>query len=259
MRKTSSDTNVDRRLVTNVLLSFLNTARGDNKRFEMLSLLSTILSWDDREREKAGLQRDAKKSGSAGSNAKKGAAAPTSSSSKSGAQQPEGRSAEEQAAMNEAGPPVTPVTQMLTLAELLKPVCRIPAEGGFAGAASALPIREHVARTTLTTAHTVLFATRRVLLQLVYRIVITATDRPQHAARRDGQPCRQHAEPPALVLHGSQVKWSRTAKRTRQSGTIQIAASRRRSHSATRTCGHRSVARVYKGSYEWSVQHSSLR
>ena len=57
LRRSSSDTNVDRRLVTNVLLSFLTTPRADSKRFEMLSLLATILSWSDDEREKAGLQR----------------------------------------------------------------------------------------------------------------------------------------------------------------------------------------------------------
>ena len=57
LRRSSSETNVDRQLVTNVLLSFLLTARADPKRFEMLSLLATILSWSDTEREKAGLQR----------------------------------------------------------------------------------------------------------------------------------------------------------------------------------------------------------
>ena len=57
LRRNSSETNVDRRLVTNVLLSFLTTPRADAKRFEMLSLLATILSWTDPEREKAGLQR----------------------------------------------------------------------------------------------------------------------------------------------------------------------------------------------------------
>ncbi|KAJ8518820.1 hypothetical protein ONZ45_g4144 [Pleurotus djamor] len=57
LRRNSSESNVDRRLVTNVLLSFLATPRGDNKRFEMLGLLATILSWSDAEREKAGLQR----------------------------------------------------------------------------------------------------------------------------------------------------------------------------------------------------------
>ncbi|EMD35415.1 hypothetical protein CERSUDRAFT_157152 [Gelatoporia subvermispora B] len=57
LRRSSTDTTVDRRLVTNVLLSFLVTPRADPKRFEMLSLLSSILSWTDDEREKAGLQR----------------------------------------------------------------------------------------------------------------------------------------------------------------------------------------------------------
>ena len=47
--------------MTNILLQFLTTARADSKRFEMLSLLSTILSWDDSERERAGLQRGAKR------------------------------------------------------------------------------------------------------------------------------------------------------------------------------------------------------
>ncbi|TFK48971.1 hypothetical protein OE88DRAFT_1757967 [Heliocybe sulcata] len=57
LRRQSSAENVDRRLVTNVLLSFLSTPRADSKRFEMLQLLSSILSWNDTEREKAGLQK----------------------------------------------------------------------------------------------------------------------------------------------------------------------------------------------------------
>ncbi|CAL1699133.1 unnamed protein product [Somion occarium] len=57
LRRTSNDTNVDRRLVTNIILQFLTIPRADSKRFEILSLLATILSWDDDEREKAGLQR----------------------------------------------------------------------------------------------------------------------------------------------------------------------------------------------------------
>jgi len=57
LRRNSTENNVDRRLVTNVILSFLSTPRADSKRFEMLSLLSSILSWSDPEREKAGLQR----------------------------------------------------------------------------------------------------------------------------------------------------------------------------------------------------------
>jgi hypothetical protein len=57
LRRNSSDTNVDRRLVTNVLLQFLAVDRADPKKFEMLTLLASILSWTDTEREKAGLQR----------------------------------------------------------------------------------------------------------------------------------------------------------------------------------------------------------
>ncbi|KIM46665.1 hypothetical protein M413DRAFT_440265 [Hebeloma cylindrosporum] len=57
LRRNSTENNVDRRLVSNVLLSFLSTPRADSKRFEMLTLLASILSWSDPEREKAGLQR----------------------------------------------------------------------------------------------------------------------------------------------------------------------------------------------------------
>jgi GRAB domain len=53
----SSPSYVDRRLVTNILLQFLTTARADRKRFEMLNLLGSILGWGDEERERAGLQR----------------------------------------------------------------------------------------------------------------------------------------------------------------------------------------------------------
>lgn len=45
------------RLITNVLISFFNTPRADSKRFEMLSLLASILSWSEEDRERAGLQR----------------------------------------------------------------------------------------------------------------------------------------------------------------------------------------------------------
>ncbi|KAL1405135.1 hypothetical protein Q8F55_008758 [Vanrija albida] len=93
LRKINPDNNVDRRLVTNILLSFLTTSRADSKRFEMLSLLSTILSWDDGERERAGLQRS-----------QKGKGRPQQQRRKSGPAPPGGteRTAEEEAAMNES-------------------------------------------------------------------------------------------------------------------------------------------------------------
>ncbi|PLW39560.1 hypothetical protein PCANC_15637, partial [Puccinia coronata f. sp. avenae] len=55
--KDSTEYSVDRRLVTNVLISFILTPREDTKRFEMLSLLSSILSWNEDQREQVGLQR----------------------------------------------------------------------------------------------------------------------------------------------------------------------------------------------------------
>jgi hypothetical protein len=96
LRKSSSDSNVDRRLVTNILLAFLGAKRGDSKRFEMLNILATILSWDDAEREKAGLQR-------MGTGAGPGAGVGQDGRPKMGRKgsEVEGRSAEEEAAMNE--------------------------------------------------------------------------------------------------------------------------------------------------------------
>ncbi|GAA6062091.1 hypothetical protein JCM10212_002341, partial [Sporobolomyces blumeae] len=57
LKRDSSENSVDRRLVSNVLITFLNTPRGDTKRFEMLQLIASILSWTDDQREKVGLQR----------------------------------------------------------------------------------------------------------------------------------------------------------------------------------------------------------
>jgi hypothetical protein len=96
LRKNTSDNNVDRRLVNNILISFLSTSRADSKRFEMLNLLSTILGWDDREREKAGLQRTDPKAGGKGK-----AQANKPGVVRKDSQGREERSAEEEAAMNE--------------------------------------------------------------------------------------------------------------------------------------------------------------
>ena len=125
LRRSSSDTNVDRRLVTNVVLSFLNTPRADSKRFEMLSLLANVLSWSDDEREKAGLQRS-------------GGVAPSSSGSllwgRSAASSPASRPAELQK---------TDETEVCTFVRsiwvhiligttvVLPPMGRVPSHGGF--------------------------------------------------------------------------------------------------------------------------------
>lgn len=106
LRKNSSSENVDRRLVTNILLAFLSASRSDTKRFEMLNILSTILTWDDSDREKAGLKRigkdtDRPKMGRKGSGRGE-------------------RSVEEEAAMNEVS-----VTLIWLTVVILKPLCRI--------------------------------------------------------------------------------------------------------------------------------------
>ena len=135
LRKNSSDNNVDRcvasflvksdltsrRLVTNILLSFLTTHRADSKRFEMLSLLSTILSWDDTEREKAGLQRVGNAGGKTVSKGSKG----------KGSKQEE-RSAEEEAAMNEVSLANFVLSDSTDVAVFQQPVRRVPNEGGVA-------------------------------------------------------------------------------------------------------------------------------
>jgi len=48
---------MSRRLISNLLISFLQLSRGDTKKFEVLQLLAGVLSWDDDEKELAGLQR----------------------------------------------------------------------------------------------------------------------------------------------------------------------------------------------------------
>lgn len=57
LRNDQSDTNVDKRLVTNLLIQFVTTPRTDGKRWEMLNLIAGVLGWGDEEREQAGLQK----------------------------------------------------------------------------------------------------------------------------------------------------------------------------------------------------------
>ncbi|SPC64296.1 related to RUD3 - suppressor of uso1-1 transport defect [Ustilago sp. UG-2017b] len=57
LRNDQSDSNVDKRLVTNLLIQFITTPRADGKRYEMLNLIAGVLGWKEEERELAGLQR----------------------------------------------------------------------------------------------------------------------------------------------------------------------------------------------------------
>ena len=113
------------RLVNNILLAFLAAPRADSKRFEMLSILSTILSWDDSEREKAGLQKVGK-----------GKAPPMR---RKGSTKDVERSAEEEAAMNEVSPNYMTKVDLLMVV-ILKPVCRVPHERVITGASPCFPL-----------------------------------------------------------------------------------------------------------------------
>ncbi|CAG8585887.1 1870_t:CDS:2 [Acaulospora morrowiae] len=61
MREESSENNVDRRLITNLLIAFFNTPRGDSKRFEILQLMASMLQWNEEQKEQVGLIRKASK------------------------------------------------------------------------------------------------------------------------------------------------------------------------------------------------------
>ncbi|KAJ3081914.1 hypothetical protein HK102_002062 [Quaeritorhiza haematococci] len=55
--KDGSEDNVDRRLITNLVVQFMNAPRGDRTRFEILSIMSGILKFTDDEKYKVGLVR----------------------------------------------------------------------------------------------------------------------------------------------------------------------------------------------------------
>ncbi|TPX56750.1 hypothetical protein SpCBS45565_g08350 [Spizellomyces sp. 'palustris'] len=53
----ASEENVNRRLITNLLVSFLSAPRGDAKRFEILSVISSVLKFEEEEKVRVGLVR----------------------------------------------------------------------------------------------------------------------------------------------------------------------------------------------------------
>ncbi|CAG8711575.1 12324_t:CDS:2 [Funneliformis caledonium] len=59
MREESSENNVDKRLITNLLIAFFNTPRGDSKRYEILQLMANMLQWTEEQKEQVGLIRRA--------------------------------------------------------------------------------------------------------------------------------------------------------------------------------------------------------
>ncbi|KAJ3217241.1 hypothetical protein HDU67_008263 [Dinochytrium kinnereticum] len=56
-RAGSPDNQVDRRLISNLVVQFMSTARGDTKRFEMLSVIANVLRLTDEDKVKIGLLR----------------------------------------------------------------------------------------------------------------------------------------------------------------------------------------------------------
>ncbi|KAG9061425.1 hypothetical protein KI688_007412 [Linnemannia hyalina] len=59
LREENSQNTVDIPLISNLFISFLNIPRGDQKRFEILQLISGVLKFTDEQREQAGLIRRA--------------------------------------------------------------------------------------------------------------------------------------------------------------------------------------------------------
>ncbi|TIA74421.1 hypothetical protein E3P92_01281 [Wallemia ichthyophaga] len=57
LKEYNTSDSVDRQLISNILLQFVTTPRSDGKRFEMLTLLGSILNWNQYEREQAGIVR----------------------------------------------------------------------------------------------------------------------------------------------------------------------------------------------------------
>ncbi|KTW30814.1 hypothetical protein T552_00526 [Pneumocystis carinii B80] len=62
LRRNNSEDNIDKKLVTNLILSFITLPRDDAKRYEILQLMSAFLQWTDEQKELSGLIRSRKSS-----------------------------------------------------------------------------------------------------------------------------------------------------------------------------------------------------
>ncbi|KAJ1915074.1 hypothetical protein H4219_004502 [Mycoemilia scoparia] len=61
LREESNDFNLDKRVITNLVVSFLALPYGDSKRYEILQLMSSILQFSEEQQQKVGLVRKAGK------------------------------------------------------------------------------------------------------------------------------------------------------------------------------------------------------
>ncbi|CAK4027397.1 GRIP domain-containing [Lecanosticta acicola] len=57
LKRGKPEDNVDRQIVTNHFLQFLQLDRSDPKKFQVLQLIAALLGWDEQQREQAGLLR----------------------------------------------------------------------------------------------------------------------------------------------------------------------------------------------------------
>jgi chromosome segregation ATPase len=63
LKRGKPEDNVDRQLVSNHFLQFLQLERSDPKKFQVLQLIAALLGWDEAQREQAGLVRSGQPSG----------------------------------------------------------------------------------------------------------------------------------------------------------------------------------------------------
>lgn len=57
LKRDNAEDKIDKQLVTNVFLQFVSIQRGDQKKYEVLKLIASVLDWNDEQKEKAGLLR----------------------------------------------------------------------------------------------------------------------------------------------------------------------------------------------------------
>jgi hypothetical protein len=57
LKRASPASTVDKMVMTNFLIQFLSLPREDTKRFDILNLISSLLEWNDEQRQKAGIAR----------------------------------------------------------------------------------------------------------------------------------------------------------------------------------------------------------
>ncbi|CAO3681002.1 unnamed protein product [Rhizopus stolonifer] len=64
LKEETSEDNVDRQLITNLLVGFLNAPHGDRKKYDILSIISNVLHLNEEEKERIGLSRPKQSLGS---------------------------------------------------------------------------------------------------------------------------------------------------------------------------------------------------